>query len=266
VAAFAAAQGVPILQLRKPDRSRWDDRKLDDVRPYLERAEREARFGVVAIVAAQEMQWVFGARNRSRQPGVCSFDFEKEQRRVGVYYFYVHDRECGPGFIKICSHFPYPAKVWLNGHEWAKRQAARAGIAFRPLSNGFAGCDEPARLQAICDRFGPGDVQAFFDRWTALIPTPFSAADRAAGYWWELSMRQVEVSRTLVLDQPRRARGFFEALVGDNIGIGRPEEVAAVFARRVQKNTPGSSAAASSPAGARSSSSSATSTAGSSST
>ena len=42
-------------------------------------------------------------------------------------------------------------------------------------------------------------------------------------------MRQVEVSRTLVFDDPRRARGFFEALVEDNIGIGRPEEVHAVF-------------------------------------
>lgn len=44
-------------------------------------------------------------------------------------------------------------------------------------------------------------------------------------------MRQVEVSRTLVLDDPRRARRFFEALVADNIGIGRPAEVHAVFGR-----------------------------------
>jgi DNA-binding transcriptional ArsR family regulator len=58
-----------------------------------------------------------------------------------------------------------------------------------------------------------------------------SAEDRAAGYWWELSMRQVEISRTLVLDDPRRARSFFEALVQDNIGIGRPEEVSMLFVR-----------------------------------
>ena len=42
-------------------------------------------------------------------------------------------------------------------------------------------------------------------------------------------MRQVEVSRTIVFDDPRRARGFFEALVADNIGVGRPEEIRAVF-------------------------------------
>jgi len=237
VKGFAAEHGIPVLHLKKPDRSRWDDRKLDHVRPHLERAEREGRFGVVAIVAAQEFQWVFDARNRSDKPGVCNFAFEKAERRVSVYYFYVYDREFGPGFIKICSYFPYPAKVWLNGHEWAKRQAGRAGIAFSALGNGFASCGDPSRLQGICDRFGPADVQAFFDRWTTVIPTPFTAADRAAGYWWELSMRQVEVSRTLVFDDPRRARGFFEALVTDNIGIGRPEQLAVVFARQVRKTT-----------------------------
>ena len=72
-----------------------------------------------------------------------------------------------------------------------------------------------------------------------MIPTPFTAEDHAAGYWWELSMRQVEVSRTLVFDDPRRARGFFESLVEDNVGIGRPEEVAVVFARQVRKTTKG---------------------------
>ncbi len=50
-------------------------------------------------------------------------------------------------------------------------------------------------------------------------------------------MRQVEVSRTLVFDDPRRARGFFEALIADNVGIGRPHEVSMVFARQVRSTT-----------------------------
>ena len=50
-------------------------------------------------------------------------------------------------------------------------------------------------------------------------------------------MRQVEVSRTLVFDDPRRARGFFEALVADNVGIGRPTRSTVVFARQVRKTT-----------------------------
>ncbi len=237
VKAFAARNAIPILALKKPDRSRWDDRKLDHVRPSMERAERQGRFGVVAIVSAQEFQWVFSATRRTGGGGGVYFEWSKAERRVGTYYFYVLDPEFGPGFIKICTYFPYPAKVWANGHEWAKRQARKAGVRFTELANGFAACDDPSALQAVCDRFGPADVQALFDRWISVIPTPFTSNDRAGGYWWELSMRQVEVSRTLVFDDPRRARGFFEALVTDNIGIGRPEAVAVVFARQVRKTT-----------------------------
>jgi hypothetical protein len=36
----------------------------------------------------------------------------------------------------------------------ARRQAARAGLGYRELSNGFAACDDPVPLQAICDRLG----------------------------------------------------------------------------------------------------------------
>jgi hypothetical protein len=238
VKAFAAENEIPILQLKKPDRTRWDDRKLDHVRPYLERAERDGRFGVVAIVAAQEFQWVFSAKKRCPKPGVVFFDFVKEERRVGMYYFYVFDQEFGPGFIKICTYFPYPAKVWCNGHEWAKRQAARVGVDFSELANGFASCGDPAALQAICDRFGPVDIQAFFDRWTGVVPTPFSDVDKDAGYFWELSMRQVEVSRTLVFDDPRRARVFFESLVSDNVGVGRPEQMAVIFDSQLRTRGP----------------------------
>jgi len=61
------------------------------------------------------------------------------------------------------------------------------------------------------------------------LPVPLNEADRAAGYLWELSMRQIEVSRTLVFDAPRRSRSFFEALVVDNLDIGRPDSVELIF-------------------------------------
>ena len=234
VKRFADAQEIPVLKLKGPDRSRWDDRKLDHVRPYLQAAERERRFGVVAIVAGQEYQWVFSARNRGKGKALW-FEFFREQRRVGVYYFYILDPDFGPAFIKIATYFPYPARVWLNGHEWAKRQADHAGLDYSALSNGFASSPEPQRLQAICDGLAAGHIQAFFDRWMACIPTPLTAADRAAGYWWQLSVRQAEISRTLVFDDPRRARGFFEALVADNIAIGRPEQISMVFARPLRR-------------------------------
>ncbi len=116
VSHFAEDSDIPILHLKKPDRTRWDDRKMDHVQPYLEAAEREGRFGVVAIVAAQEFQRVFSPTKKTGGGGGVWFDWDKTERRVGTYYFYIHDREFGLGFIKICTYFPYPAKVWVNGH------------------------------------------------------------------------------------------------------------------------------------------------------
>jgi hypothetical protein len=141
------------------------------------------------------------------------------------------DEQFGPAFIKICSYFPYPARIWINGHEWAKRQAVHTWIGFTELSNGFAATTDPAGLQIICDRLGPATIEAFAERWFAILPLPLTDADRDAGYWWQLSMRQVEVSRTLVFAAPRHARGFFEALVADNLDIGRPEQVELIFSR-----------------------------------
>jgi hypothetical protein len=186
---------------------------------------------------AQEFQRVFTGYDRASQPGAVCYGFAKADRRVSVYYFYLFDEDFGPAFIKICTYFPYPMKIWVNGHEWAKRQATNAGIGFTELSNGFATCADPTGLQAICDRLSAGHLQRFVDRWLARLPLPLTDADRAAGYWWELSMRQIEVSRTLVFTAPRHARAFFEALVADNLGMGRPDELSLIFDRRIQSGT-----------------------------
>ena len=220
---FAADNHIPVVRFGK------DDRKIEVMRPYLARQARTGRSGVAAIGIAQEFQNVFAATQRMGDNGVPWFSFFKADRRVTCFYFYLWDADFGPAFIKICAYFPYPIKVWLNGHEWAKRQATQAGIGFTELSNGFATCADPAALQAICDRLGPGTIGVFFERWMSRLPLPLTEHDRAAGYWWELSMRQVEVSRTLVFDAPRHARGFFEALVADNLDIGRPDQVELIF-------------------------------------
>jgi hypothetical protein len=226
---FAADHHIPVVRFSK------DDRKIEVMQPYLVRQARTGRSGVAAIGVAQEFQNVFAATKRMGHNGIPWFSFTKADRRVTCFYFYVWDADFGPAFIKICTYFPYPIKVWLNGHEWAKRQAARSGIEFSELSNGFATCADPAALQALCDRLGPGTIGVFFERWMSRLPLPLTEHDRAGGYWWELSMRQVEVSRTLVFDAPRQARSFFEALVADNLDIGRPDQVELVFTSKHER-------------------------------
>jgi hypothetical protein len=234
VRRFAASNHIPVVRFTK------GDRKLDVMRPYLARQERTGRSGVAAIGSAQEFQWVATCTMRpARGGGAPHFCWGRAERRVSVFYFYLWDCDFGPAFIKICSYFPYPIKVWLNGHEWAMRQAVKTGIGVTALANGFAATSDPAGLQQICDRLGPGAITVFFERWMARLPLPLTTADRANGYWWQLSMRQIEVSRTVVFDQPRNGRAFFEALVADNLDLGRPGRLELIFGRQVRSTTPG---------------------------
>lgn len=223
---WAQANGVPMVVFKA------GDRKADVMAPYLQAAADAGVSKVVAIGKAQEYALVWTARRRDTDPAGCpQFSFTREQRRVSVFYLYIWDERMGPGFIKICTYFPYPIKVWVNGHEWAKRAAIAQGIGFTELSNGFASCTDPAALQDICDRFGPGTVQVWFERWMARIPLPLTSADRDGGFWWDLSMRQIEVSRTLVFDTDVHARAFFESLLVENMDLGRPENVELLFRR-----------------------------------
>lgn len=52
-----------------------------------------------------------------------------------------------------------------------------------------------------------------------------------AGYWWELSMRQIEVSRTIVFTRETYVRQVFESIIENNLAIGRPDEVKLIFNR-----------------------------------
>ena len=90
------------------------ERKADVMAPYLRAAAGAGRSQVVAIGCAQEFQRVWTARKRDTDPGGCpQFSFTREQRRVSVFYVYIFDEQMGPGFIKICTYFPYPVKVCL---------------------------------------------------------------------------------------------------------------------------------------------------------
>jgi hypothetical protein len=234
VETYAEANGIPWVRFGK------GDRKLEVMRPHLDRLVAAGGTGVAAVGVAQEFQRVFsGTTYRAEGGGAPQFGYAKADRRVTAYYFYLVDEVFGPAFVKICAYFPYPVKIWLNGHEYAKRAAAAAGIGFTELANGFASTDDPTRLAEICEGLGPGAIRVFAERWWARLPLPLTADDRAAGYWWDISMRQVEVSRTLVFDAPRHARAFFEALLVDNLDVGRPAEMQIVFGRRVRTDPPG---------------------------
>jgi hypothetical protein len=82
-------------------------------------------------------------------------------------------------------------------------------------------------------------VQLFFDRWRAVLPSPLTAEDRERGYRHELAFRQAEISETRMFDRPAAGRAWFERTLPDQLTLGRPDQVAVVFGRRVNRRTPG---------------------------
>ncbi len=152
-------------------------------------------------------------------------------------------RHFGPFYIKFCGYFPYTGRLIINGNEYAKRQAAKAGIGFVPLDNAFAAVDDVAAVQAICDGLDAAKIGALATKWLGILPYPFTAEDTAAGYRYELSVLQAEFSLTRVLDAPVTGRIFFDQLIRDNIDLGRPDRVSLIFDRRIirkgKRATPG---------------------------
>jgi hypothetical protein len=230
VEQFAQRHRVPLVAFER------GESKDAFLAPY--RARFTAREGVVLIGVAQEKMRSFKAHKRPGPGHTPVFDFSRQSVAVNHYYFYVHDRDWGPAFLKIGTYLPYPVKLCLNGHEWVKQQLRRDRVRFESLDNGFLTCADPAALQAACDALSPAHVHAFFDRWSHRLPWPMTADERLAGYDHRLAICQLEVSLTHVFDRPVQGRHFFEAVIRENLDLGRPNRVRLLFPLRLTRATP----------------------------
>jgi hypothetical protein len=227
VKVLAEQESIPVYQFRHKER------KEDIAHQF--RRQRKVRDAIVFIGIAQEKAQAFNGRKINGQ-----FQFDRDKTvYVNHYYFYIEDEEFGPLFLKICSYAPWSMKLCLNGHEWAKRQLDKRGICYEALDNGFLSCSQPERLQEICDTLGPEDIDRVFRKWLRRIPLPLRPEDQRAGYDWDLSIWQREVSLTQIFDRPLRGREFFEEIIRHNLDLGRPDRVPLIFDRVVTKKTPG---------------------------
>jgi hypothetical protein len=230
--SFAETNGIPVVQFRKGERK-------DDIA-----AEYRAKFsrdeGVLFIGKAQEKSSVVRTERRKNPTTGASYPWlVRSTAMVNQYYIYGIDADFGPFFLKFSSYFPYNAKLCINGHEYLKRQLEQRGVPFEGLDNGLLSCADSARAQAICDGLSPAKIELFLRKWLARLPHPFTAADRKAGYRYEISILQSEFSRTLVLDRPVTGRALFEEVIRENLDLGRPDNVQLIFDRKINKRTPG---------------------------
>jgi hypothetical protein len=230
---FIAEGDIPVVRFVRRQS------KEEVARPYLAGAEREGREGVVLVGVAQERVAGWRGWKDGGSQGHPHFTYRRQALFVNHYYFYVWDRDWGPAFLKLCPYAPYPVWVWCNGHQWAKRQLAAAGIGFTALDNGLRSCDDQAAAEGVCERLGAGHLRVFIQRWLARLPSPFTAEDAAAGFGYDFSVRQLEVSDTAVFDRPQAGRAWFEAAIREHLDLGRPEQVRLVVDRRINACTPG---------------------------
>jgi hypothetical protein len=225
---FVAARGLELVSFAK------GQRKDDLAQEFLATFTDEE--GVLFVGRAQEKAGVWRTQRRySPSTGGSYAWLVRSSAFINFFYFYCVDADFGPFFLKFSTYFPYTAKLCINGNEWAKRQAAKARIGFTPLDNGFATCDDVPAVQRICDSLGPEHIDALLRKWLRILPNPFTDADEAAGYRYELSVLQAEFSLTQMLDRPVAGRIFFEQVLHDNLDIGRPDQVSLVFDRRIRR-------------------------------
>jgi len=223
---FVAARGLELVHFAK------GQRKDDLAQEFLGRFTESE--GVLFVGRAQEKAGVWRTQRRYNTATGDSYAWlVRSSAFINFFYFYCVDDDFGPFFLKFGTYFPYTAKLCINANEWAKRQAAKAGIGFTALDNGFAAVDDVNRLQKICDSFGAEHLDALLGKWLRILPNPFTDDDETAGYRYELSMLQTEFSLTQMLDRPVSGRIFFEQVLHDNLDIGRPDQIGLVFDRRI---------------------------------
>ncbi len=216
---------IPIIHFEK------HTRKEAIAKPYFNTAKSE---GMVLIGISQEKSNTFRPiGKKEREPG--KYSVTRASSYVNHYYFYILDNEFGPTFIKICSYAPFSIRVWLNGHEWLKKQLLKENIAYEELDNGIFSCDSPTRLQEIADSLLSTNIQSYFNKWINRIPLPLTQYDREKGYTYNLSIMQLEISKTQVFDRPIHGRQFFESVIKDNLDLGRPEKMQIIFHKRIPK-------------------------------
>ncbi|MEN8184273.1 MAG: hypothetical protein ABFS46_17240, partial [Myxococcota bacterium] len=119
---FARDEGIDLIAFKK------GQRKEKLAQEYLGRFAGDE--GVLFIGKAQEKTRVVRTgRRRNPQTGNPYPWLVMSTAMVNQYYIYAVDRDFGPFFLKFSSYFPYNAKLLINGHEYAKRQLDRQGIA-----------------------------------------------------------------------------------------------------------------------------------------
>jgi hypothetical protein len=218
---YAADRHLDILQPQQ-DTDLLKVSREDLVEPYFQNLGQ--REGVAVILKLREPERIACYRAQTNDIAIL-------RRNVLLYYFYLNDRDCGRMFLRICPYFPFNITVWLNGHNWLKRQLDNEAIAYQTCDNLFTACQRPERLQQLSDAFAPGHIVQAVHAWMERLLPFFSADERQQGYRHQLYMTQIEYCHNLVFEKRKTLNRLCDRLFDANRGLGHPDKLAVIFGR-----------------------------------
>jgi hypothetical protein len=206
VEAFARKQKIPMQWAEK------GVRKEDVVRPYLDKMEKQQRYGVYFIFQSMEQGTTF----RSSAPKYPTDDpdyriLATQRSRFTHYYFYIRDEILGPMVIRVATFLPFQTTYYLNGHSFMEGELHRSKIAHRKDDNAFLAVADPAALQAAADRLTAEVIRKSLDYWTLIVGPKFSKREqkvinvRRAYY-----IHQIEYCRNFIFKRNFPIHKFFE--------------------------------------------------------
>jgi hypothetical protein len=189
---FAARHGAPYLYLQ--GRHRKEDLIQQQIR------QRRLSDGLVCVLCCQETCRSVKLRYGDRRPRLV---FTRRPQRV--LYFYFLDPHFGLRHVRIQTWFPFATQVCLNGHDWLARQLHDAGIGFVQHDNALTQLDDPARAQALADRFPRLDWVKILDGWARQVnPLLGEPWLRGRGFYWVIDQAEYSTD-VLFSDRPALA-------------------------------------------------------------
>ena len=146
VDAYAGNHKIPVEKAKK------GVSKEEHVRPYLERMERQNRYGVYFIFKSMEQ----GSCFKSLPPKYATDDpnyriIRRDRKLYTHLYFYIRDEVLGPLAMCVGTYLPFLIFYYVNGHHYIENELKRGKVAYRKNDNAFLWVADPEALQAAAD-------------------------------------------------------------------------------------------------------------------
>src|SRR6266496_1889163 len=204
------------------------------------RGHRGMPFASSALMDPISKDFVAGIHRFCRDHDVPMVDFVKGQRKDDVAHEYLA-RFTGEEGVLFVGRAQEKTRVFRT----EKRRNPDTGASYPWIVSAtgivnhfYVYAVDADALQRICDRLTPAKIDALVRKWLRRLPHPFTAADRAAGYRYDISILQAEFCLTQVFDRPATGRVFFEEVIRENLDLVRPDRVGLVFNRSEKKKRP----------------------------